>query len=235
MSRLARRVENKLTALGDADIARKAKSFFKTGPGEYGEGDKFIGIRVPVLRTTAKEYRNTLTLEDITECLHSEWHEVRLFALICMVNFYQRGSTTDQQRTVTAYFKYKNLINNWDLVDSSAYQIIGAWHHDKDRTRVDKLISMKHLWSRRIAMMSTFYHIRQNDLDDTYRYAEALLNDKEDLMHKVSGWMLREAGKRDTGRLEDFLTRQTPRMPRTMLRYAIEKLPAKRRKYFLNL
>ena len=180
-------------------------SFFKTGPGEYGEGDKFIGLRVPVLRETVKQYRDKLSLEEIVEILHSEWHEIRLFALFAMVDFYKRTSEKNKKRTVTAYLKNKQYINNWDLVDSSAYQIVGAWHHNKDRTTVDKLVTARRLWSRRIAMMSTFYHIRQNDLNDTYRYAETLLGDKEDLMHKVSGWMLREAGKRDTGRLEAFL------------------------------
>ena len=210
-------------------------SFFKTGPGEYGEGDKFIGLRVPVLRETVKQYRDKLSLEEIVEILHSEWHEIRLFALFAMVDFYKHTSEKNKKRTVTAYLKNKQYINNWDLVDSSAYQIVGAWHHNKDRTTVDKLVTARRLWSRRIAMMSTFYHIRQNDLNDTYRYAETLLGDKEDLMHKVSGWMLREAGKRDTGRLEAFLYQHAPVMPRTMLRYSIEKFSPAERKVFLSL
>ena len=230
-----RTIETSLIAKGDTKVAEHSKSFFKTGPGEYGEGDKFIGLRVPILRETVKQNRDKLALEEIVEILHSEWHEVRLFALFAMVDYYQRACEKDQKRTVTAYLKNKQHINNWDLVDSSAYQIIGAWHHDKNRTTVDKLLSAKVLWSRRIAMMSTFYHIRQNDLDDTYRYAYALLGDKEDLMHKVSGWMLREAGKRDTKRLEEFLHRHAPTMPRTMLRYAIEKFPQAKRKILLSL
>lgn len=230
-----RAIEKSLIAKGDAKIAEHSKRFFKTGPGEYGEGDKFIGIRVPVLRATLKQYRGTLSLDDITAILQSEWHEVRLFALFAMVDFYQRAEVKDQKRTVSAYLKHKRFINNWDLVDTSAYQIIGAWHHDRDRTPVDKLVKARLLWSRRIAMMSTFYHIRQNDLDDTYRYAKELLTDKEDLMHKVSGWMLREAGKRDTARLEQFLENHATAMPRTMLRYAIEKLPAARRKQILSI
>lgn len=234
-TRLSRDLEKILVAISDAKIAEHSKKFFKTGKGQYGAEDKFLGIRVPILRQTAKDYRKELTLEDLVACLHSNWHEVRLFALIGMVNFYQHAGIDDQARTVTIYLKNRKYINNWDLVDCSAYQIIGAWHHDKDRIAVDRLIPMKHLWSRRIAMMSTFYHIRHNDLDDTFRYAEALLPDKEDLIHKVSGWMLREAGKRDENRLEDFLRRHTTNMPRTMLRYAIEKLPAERRKNFLNL
>jgi len=231
----AREIKKSLIAKGNARIAEHSESFFKTGPGEYGEGDKFIGLRVPVLREMVKQHRDKLTLEEIIEILHSEWHEVRLFSLLAMVDFYKRASEQDQKRTVTAYLKNKKYINNWDLVDSSAYQIIGAWHHDKDRTAVDKLLNAKLLWSRRIAMMSTFCHIRQNDLDDTYRYAEALLSDEEDLIHKVSGWMLREAGKRDTKRLEVFLCQHAPTMPRTMLRYAIEKLPPTKRKKLLSL
>ena len=228
-------IEKSLIAQGNDQIAQHSQSFFKTGPGEYGEGDKFIGLRVPVLRETVKQHRDKLSLDDIIEILHSEWHEVRLFALFAMVDFYQRSCEKSQKRTVSAYLKNKQYINNWDLVDSSAYQIIGAWHHNKDRTPVDKLVKAKLLWSRRIAMMSTFYHIRQNDLNDTYRYAKILLADKEDLIHKVSGWMLREAGKRDTKRLETFLHKHAPAMPRTMLRYAIEKLPIAKRKKLLAL
>lgn len=235
MTKATREIEKKLIAAGDRKIAEHSKSFFKTGPGEYGDGDKFLGLRVPVLRATAKQYRGQLTLTDIQQLLHNDWHEIRLFALIAMVDFYQRGTEKDQKQTVSAYFKNTKYINNWDLVDSSAYQIIGAWHHKKDRSRVDKLLVKKHLWSRRIAMMSTFYHIRQNDLDDTYRYAKSLLGDKEDLMHKVTGWMLREAGKRDTSRLESFLNEYAALMPRTMLRYAIEKLPAQKRKALLAI
>jgi len=228
-------IEKSLIARGNTEIAEHSKRFFKTGPGEYGEGDKFLGIRVPVLRAAVKQHRGTLSLQEITEILKSEWHELRLFALFAMVDYYQRAPVTDQKRTVAAYLKHKRYINNWDLVDSSAYQIIGAWHHDRDRTPVDKLVKARILWSRRIAMMSTFYHIRQDDLDDTYRYAEVLLTDKEDLMHKVSGWMLREAGKRDTVRLESFLKKHASTMPRTMLRYATEKLPAVKRKQLLAI
>lgn len=232
---LSRKLEKQLIALGDKANAEKSKRFFKTGQGQYSVGDKFLGIRTPILRQTAKDHHDELTLEDLVAFLQSDWHEIRLFALFGMVNFFKRAGFEDQQRTVAAYFKNIKHINNWDLVDSAAYQIVGAWHHDKDRSPVDKLIPKKHLWSRRIAMMSTFYHIRQNDLDDTYRYAEFLLSDKEDLIHKVSGWMLREAGKRDTDRLEKFLDIHIDKLPRTMLRYAIKKLPAERRKYFLTL
>ena len=228
-------IEKRLIGLADKSIAEHSLRFFKTGPGEYGEGDKFLGIRVPVLRTLVKNHRDQLTLKQIVELLHSDWHEVRLFALYAMVSHYQRGTEKDKKTAVSTYLRYKKLINNWDLVDSSAYQIVGAWHHDKDRITVDKLVTARHLWSRRIAMMSTFYHIRQNDLEDTYKYAELLLTDKHDLMHKVSGWMLREAGKRDTRRLEKFIKTNAAQMPRTMLRYAIEKLPAEKRKQILAL
>lgn len=228
-------IEKSLIELANAEVALHSQSFFKTGSGEYGEGDKFLGIRVPVLRATIKQYRSDLTLTQMIKLLHSEWHEVRLCALFAMVDFYQRGSERDKKSTVTAYLKNKRYINNWDLVDSSAYQIIGAWHHSKDRSTVDKLIDARVIWSRRIAMMSTFYHIRQNDLDDTYKYATLLLDDKEDLIHKVSGWMLREAGKRDLPRLEQYLFEYATDMPRTMLRYSIEKFPAVKRKKFLTL
>jgi 3-methyladenine DNA glycosylase AlkD len=214
--------------------AEKCKQFFKTGPGEYAEHDKFLGIRVPQLRALVKQYRDTLTPEDCCELLQSEWHEYRLFALLCLVEHFQRGSTAQQRSIVGLYFKYKKYINNWDLVDASAYKIAGAWYFDKDRSRLHKMINAKSLWERRIPVIATFYYIRKNDLDDTFRYARELLQDKEDLTHKATGWMLREAGKRDTDRLREFLQSHINTMPRTMLRYAIEKLPAPERKSLLK-
>lgn len=228
-------IEKSLLALKDIAAAKKSAGYFKTGPGEYSEGDKFLGIRVPVLRAEVKTQRYLITLNEIIELLHSEWHEVRLFALFAMVDHFNQGSDKQKKATVSAYLKNKKYVNNWDLVDSSAYHITGAWYFDKDRTQLDKLVTAKHLWSRRIAMVSTFYYIRQKDLDDTYKYAKLLINDPEDLMHKASGWMLREAGKRDTPRLEKFLTQHAPSMPRTMLRYAIEKLPIESRHELMAL
>jgi len=228
-------LEKKLLSLGDPTIAAHSARFFKSGPGEYAEGQQIIGVRVPALRQLVKEQRTTITLPDALTLLKSPWHEVRLFALLAMVELYQRGDDKQKPKVVNAYLKHKKYINNWDLVDSSAYKITGAWYYDKDRSPLHKLVPSKHLWSRRIAILSTFYYIRQNDLDDTYKYSRLLLNDSEDLMHKACGWMLREAGKRDTPRLEDFLQQHGSTMPRIMLRYAIEKLPTTKRKKYMSL
>ncbi len=222
-----------LKALANKEHAAKAVRYFKTGPGEYSEGDQFLGIRVPQIRQLEKQLRGALSISDMGLLLQNEWHEIRLFALIAMVNHYQRGDEKTKKTIVTTFFKLKKHINNWDLVDSSAHYISGAWHYDKDRSRLDKMINAKSLWDRRIAMMSTFYYIHQNDLDDTFRYAQLRLDDDQDLMHKATGWMLREAGKRNQKRLLAFIKKNSATMPRTMLRYAIEKLPEARRKQIL--
>ena len=150
-----------------------------------------------------------------------------------MVDQFERGTVSERRAIVNAYFTYRKVIDNWDLVDSSAPYISGEWHFSRDRSRLHKMITAKSLWDRRIAMLSTFYYIRQHDLDDTYRYAEQCLDDPEDLMHKATGWMLREAGKRDELRLLNFIDEHATRMPRTMLRYSIEKLSDKKRKQIL--
>ncbi len=227
-------VSKSLLSCADPAYAEKTKNYFKTGPGEYAEHDQFLGIRVPELRALVKQHRDSLTPEVCCELLQSEWHEFRLFALLCLVDHFQRGSTTQQKSVISCYFKYKKHINNWDLVDASAYKIAGAWYFDKDRGRLHKMINARSLWERRIPVIATFHYIRKNDLDDTFRYAEALLGDKEDLTHKATGWMLREAGKRDTPRLKTFLRKHLDTIPRTMLRYAIEKFPEQERKSFLN-
>lgn len=228
-------LEKSLIAKANKEYAKKAQGYFKTGPGEYSEGDQFLGIRVPALRDAVKQQRNKITLNEIIDLLQSDWHEVRMFALLAMVDYFERGTNKEKKAAVSAYLKNKHRINNWDLVDCSAYKITGPWFFEKDRTPLDKLVKANHMWSRRIAVLSTFHYIRQNDLDDTYRYAQLLFNDPEDLMHKASGWMLREAGKRDIPRLMKFLHRHAPSMPRTMLRYAIEKLPIDKKKRLMGL
>ncbi len=231
----AKAIEKSIIAHANKEYAIKTLGYFKTGPGEYAEGDKFLGIKVPVLRAQVKQRRFETTLKEMIDLLQSDWHEVRLFALLSMVDQFARGTEKEKKATVNAYLKNKNRINNWDLVDSSAYRITGPWYFDQDRTPLDKLVKSKHMWSRRIAMISTLHYIRQNDLEDTYKYAELLLDDPEDLMHKASGWMLREAGKRDVARLEAFLTQTAAYMPRTMLRYALEKFPPDVRHHHMNL
>lgn len=229
----AQTVARQLKALANEEHATKAVRYFKTGPGEYSEGDQFLGIRVPQIRQLEKQLRGDLSTADMGLLLQNEWHEIRLFALIVMVNHYQRGDDKAKKNIVTMFFKLKKYVNNWDLVDSSAQYISGAWHFDKDRSRLDKMINAQSLWDRRIAIMSTFYYIHQNDLDDTFRYAQLRLADDQDLMHKATGWMLREAGKRDQKRLLAFIKKHSDAIPRTMLRYAIEKLPDAKRKHIL--
>jgi 3-methyladenine DNA glycosylase AlkD len=223
-----------LKKLADPKFAAGSQRFNKTGPGEYAEHDRFLGIRVPLIREQVKNYRDLLNLSDQSELLQNEWHEVRLFALLSMVDSFKRSDDTARRQITQRYLKLKKHINGWDLVDVSAPQIVGGWYYNQDRAPVDKLITSKKLWDRRIAMLATFYYIRQEDLDDTFRYAGQLLSDPEDLMHKAAGWMLREAGKRDKKRLTDFLDQHAASMPRTMLRYAIEKLSPTARQRYLN-
>lgn len=219
-------IKNRLYELADSNYAVRSTRFFKTGPGDYAEHDKFLGIRVPALRALLKECKSDISLEDCCSLLQNEWHEIRLFALLGMVELFQRGDEKHKRATVSSFFKYKKYINNWDLVDASAYKIAGAWHYDKDRTRLNRMITAKSLWERRIPVISTFYYIKNNDLDDTYRYSKLLFADPEDLIHKATGWMLREAGKMDRVRLVRFLQKYHTHMPAVMLSYASEKLSA---------
>jgi 3-methyladenine DNA glycosylase AlkD len=220
-----------LRSLGDADIAQHSQRFFKTGKGEYGEGDRFLGIRVPVLRRHIRQFRDVAS-EDVLELLASSFHEERLFALLLLVDKYQRGTDREQAWIYKHYLANSQYINNWDLVDSSADKIVGARLQQRSRKPLYQLAKSKSLWERRIAVMATFHFIRQNDFNDALAICELLINDEEDLIHKATGWMLREIGKRDMNIEKDFLDRYHKVMPRTMLRYAIERFPgADRRKY----
>jgi 3-methyladenine DNA glycosylase AlkD len=223
----------RLRTFGNPAKAAHSLRFFKTGPGQYGEGDRFIGVTVPELRAVAKEFRD-LPLREIDALLQSPWHEARLLGLVILVRAFERGDASTRREVYDLYLDRTDRINNWDLVDSSAPQIVGGFLADRaDRARVlDRLARSKSLWERRIAIVSTLYLIRTSQFDDTLRIAERLLDDEEDLMHKAAGWMLREVGKKDEPTLRRFLDRHAGRMPRTMLRYAIERLPdAARRRY----
>jgi len=225
----AEKITKQLRALGSKTAAEHAQRFFKTGPGQYGEGDIFLGIKVPVLRKLAKEHRN-IALDEAVELLQSPLHEVRLLALLIMVlQARQNGGAVYR-----AYLANTHRINNWDLVDGSAADIVGAHLFERDRKPLYRLAKSKSLWERRIAIIATFYFIRRNQFDDTLAIADLLLNDKEDLMHKAVGWMLREVGKRDLKGEEDFLLPHYHKMPRTMLRYAIEKFPEPKRLDYLH-
>jgi 3-methyladenine DNA glycosylase AlkD len=207
--------------------------FFKTAPGEYGAGDRFIGIRVPVLRRLAREFR-ALPMRDVTALLHSPIHEERLLALLILVDAYQRADETGRAEIYALYLKNLDRINNWDLVDSSAPYIVGRHLAERSRKILFRLARSKNLWHRRVAMLATFHFIRQNDFADALQLAEKLRDDDHDLMHKAVGWMLREIGKRDLAELQNFLNQHAVLMPRTMLRYAIEKLSERERQRYLR-
>ncbi|MFH0840937.1 MAG: DNA alkylation repair protein [bacterium] len=208
--------------------------FFKTGKGEYGEGDFFLGLTVPEMRMIAKKYIN-LSLQDVEKLLTSIWHEHRLTGALILTYKYDRADSKEQKQIFDFYLKHTKGINNWDLVDLTAHKIVGAYLHDNprvDRKILYKLVKSSSLWERRIAIIATFNFIKQHDYHDALRIAELLLKDEQDLIHKAVGWMLREIGKRDQKTEEAFLQKHYQTMPRTMLRYSLEKFSdAKRKKY----
>ncbi len=211
--------------------AESTLCFFKTGPGQYGEGDRFLGVRVPDIRAVAKLDDGG----DVASLLESPWHEERVLALLILVRRYERGDNRTKKRIFDFYLSNTRWINNWDLVDLSSYKIVGDWLLDRPRPVLRRLVRSGSLWERRIAIVSTYAFIRNGDLAETFSLAGLLLRDSEDLMHKACGWMLREAGKRDPAALEEFLESRVRHMPRTMLRYAIEKFPEARRRRYLSL
>ena len=225
-------ITKRLSKLGSKEQAAISQRFFKTGPGEYGEGDIFIGIRVPVLRKLAKEYMN-LSLKDVQIILRSKYHEERLLSLLILVDQFSKGDQKKKKSIYELYLKSTRFINNWDLVDLSAHLIAGPYLMDKSRAPLYELAQSDHLWERRIAVMSTFHYIKHDEFSDTLKIAGMLLSDKEDLIHKAVGWMLREIGKRRLQSEEIFLKKHYQKMPRTMLRYAIEKFPEPKRKSYL--
>ena len=229
----AAKIRKKLRSMRDADIAAHSMRFFKTGKGEYGEGDKFLGIRVPVLRKCVREYRDT-PLEEVNKLLSTGYHEERLFALLLLVNQFSRANEIQQKSIYDFYLNNTKYINNWDLVDSSAHQIVGSYLFHQKRTVLSRLAKSNDLWERRIAIIATYHFIKQQQFADTLKISRQLLSDPEDLIHKAVGWMLREVGNRDIDVEMEFLNPRYKKMPRTMLRYAIEKFPEKKRKSYLN-
>ena len=218
--------------LANPQIAEHSKRFFKTGRGEYGAGDKFIGLRVPTLRKLASDHRD-LPLKGTLSLLKSKVHEERLLALIMLVQKYQGGDEAEKKTVFDFYCANTAFINNWDLVDCSAHKIVGHYLLDRDRILLHRYARSKNMWERRIGVFSTFTFIKHDDFDDTLTIAEMLLDDPEDLIHKAVGWMLREVGNRDRKIEEIFLRAHYHDMPRTMLRYAIEKFPQSVRKQYL--
>lgn len=229
----AKGIERRLRALRDPVIATHHLRFFKCGPGQYGEGDLFLGIMVPMLRKLSREFASASVAEAFA-LLQSKWHEARIIALMILVWKYERGDKAMRGDIYRLYLANTDRINNWDLVDFSAPAIAGAHLRDRDRAPLYALAKSKSLWERRIAIISTQHFIRHNDFDDTLRIAEILLDDKHDLIHKASGWMLREVGKRDQPALERFLRKHARRMPRTMLRYAIERFSEELRARYMR-
>jgi 3-methyladenine DNA glycosylase AlkD len=230
-----RNLQSELKRLTNPAKAAFLQRFFKTGPGEYSEGDRFRGITVPELRKLAKEH-NALSFEDAASLLESEWHEDRLIALFLLIDRYAKGTPAARHRVHRLYLsRIADRVNNWDLVDSSAAVLVGghlAEYGGGDTSLLDKLVRDKNLWRRRVGIVATHHFIRRGSFGDTLRVAQALLADREDLIHKATGWMLREMGKKDVAPLHAFLDRHAARMPRTMLRYAIEKFPESvRRRY----
>ena len=229
-------LKSDLQKLANPQKAKNYARFFKTGKGEYGEGDKFLGVVVPRQRKVAVKYKD-FDLKDLQELLSTNIHEYRLTALFILVSQYKRSKNDEKKRRAVVNFYLKNIknVNNWDLVDSSAYYILGDYLLEKkDRSILYKLAKAKNLWERRIAIISTFAFIRAGRFIDTLKISEILLNDKHDLIHKAVGWMLREIGKRDEKIEEEFLQKYYRQMPRTMLRYAIEKFWEQKRKQYLT-
>ncbi len=222
----------RIEASTDPERAAHSARFFKTGPGQYGCGDRFRGIRVPLLRRLAREF-SALDLADCTTLLHSAWHEDRLLALLILVEHYRRGSPEKREVIHRLYLDNIGQINNWDLVDTSAEHIVGAHIDGNNLGLLDELAESANLWKRRIAVIATFHFIKRGEFGPTLRLAEHLLLDREDLIHKAVGWMLREVGKRAPESAHDFLKRHYLVMPRTMLRYAIERFPEPQRRAYL--
>ncbi len=228
----AKGIERALHAGRDPIVASHQLRFFKCGPGEYGEGDAFLGVMVPPLRALSKKYKS-IELAEAVALLQSKWHEVRLLALMILVHQYERGDEPEREAIYRAYLANTNRINNWDLVDVSAHKIVGAHLRERDRAPLLALAKSESLWARRIAIIATLDFIRHDDFRDTLRIAEVLLTDRRDLIHKAAGWMLREVGKRDQATLERFLRKHSRVMPRTMLRYAIERFPPELRAKYM--
>ena len=228
------KIKRKLNNLKNSDYALQSRRFFKTGPGEYAEHDQFLGIKVPVLRKIA-QYQKQIELFDIKKLLCSPFHEERFLALVFLIKQYKHSNKAGKKKYYDFYLYYKRYINNWDLVDISAHHVLGHYlFQNKQTVILKKLALSKYLWDRRIAIIATYYFIKNKEYQPTLLLSSLLINDNQDLIHKAVGWMLREIGKRDLKREFCFLDQYAHKMPRVMLRYAIEHLPEKERKYYLE-
>lgn len=227
-------LREELRTQSDPKRAESAKWFFKTGPGDYGEGDVFIGVPVPALRTLASRYRN-LSVEGVLVLLQSPIHEERALALMMLIHKFKKGSLQIKHDIFTAYLSHTSHINNWDLVDLSAEHIVGAYLEERPRDILHQLAGSSSLWERRIAILATFHYIKKGSYEETLRIAQTLLTDRHDLIQKAVGWMLREVGKRCSEDAEEgFLRKHYKNMGRTALRYAIERFPDEKRRAYLK-
>lgn len=233
MNRLLEELRKELRRHANKKHAAVAQRFFKTGAGEYGEGDLFLGVRVPSIRRLVKTCPE-IRASDVTPLLRSPFHEERMLVLLIFVRNYERGGRQEKREIFDIYWKNRKFVNNWDLVDASAPHIVGAFLEEKSRKRLYQLATSKVLWDRRISIMATFRYIRKHSFSETLKIAEMLVHDREDLIQKAVGWMLREIGKRNFEKEESFLESYYRTMPRTMLRYAIEVFPESKRQAYLK-
>lgn len=233
MSKQLKDARAAIKQLADPARAKLLQGFFKTGPGEYAEGDLFLGLTVPQTRAIAKDCRE-LSLDDLVVLLGSKYHEERLLALHVLVHQFERADDAGQKAIYDFYLEQRAEINNWDLVDTSAPRIVGGYLLTRPRTMLHKLAKSKNLWDRRIAIVATWWLIRARDFDDCLKLCETLINDQHDLIHKACGWMLREVGKKDVATLKRFLMIYKDKLPRTALRYAIERFSPEERKRYLG-
>lgn len=230
------KINKELKTKSSAKRAKASAWYFKTGKGEYAEGDKFLGLKMADQRKIAKNFAFLISVKDIVKFLQSsKFHEQRMVALLMLCLKYKKADPIEQKEIFTAYLANTRFVNNWDLVDITCRDIVGCYLFNKNRKVLYNLALSKNLWERRIAIISTFYFISKNELADTFKIAKILLCDQHDLIHKAVGWALREAGKKDVKMLKEFLNEHVSKMPRTMLRYAIEKFPKAERKRYLSL
>jgi 3-methyladenine DNA glycosylase AlkD len=228
-------LEKELRKHAISERARVSMRYFKTGKGEYGEGEQFLGVAVPIQRSLAAKYANQVTEADISDLLSSPYHEIRLTALFMLnTRFLKSADQAEAKNWVNFYLSHVHCINNWDLVDSSAPIVLGKWLQNRNRRILYQFAQSKNLWKNRIAMLTTLAFIRNNELDDLLKLAEIFISHPHDLMHKATGWMLREGWKRDSKVIEAFLSKFKSQMPRTMLRYAIEKMSPAKKNYYMK-
>ena len=230
---MLKNIKKDLKKLADPLKAKVLAGFFKTGKGHYGEGDIFLGVTVPQSRTIAKRYWKEASLKDIGALLQSPIHEERLVALLILVDKYSHSDEKAKKTIYDFYIANARRVNNWDLVDLTAHRIVGDYLFEKDKRLLYRLAKSDNLWERRIAIVSTYHFIKNKKYDETFKIAELLLSDQHDLIHKAVGWMLREVGKRDQKQAEIFLKKHCKVVPRTTLRYAIERFEPKKRQFYL--